>query len=99
MRQLTPAARETLAGVQQTLQQTEKTLQQAQKTLASADTNLIDDRAPLQRSAGDALAEMQRAAQSLRVLADYLQRHPESLLRGKPADPDTAAGANEQAPK
>jgi paraquat-inducible protein B len=30
--------------------------------------------------------ELQRAARALRVLADYLQRHPESLLRGKPGD-------------
>jgi hypothetical protein len=25
------------------------------------------------------------------VLADYLQRHPDALLRGKPADPDPAS--------
>jgi hypothetical protein len=30
---------------------------------------------------------MVRAAHSLRVLGDLLQRHPESLLRGTPADP------------
>ena len=27
--------------------------------------------------------EITRAARSLRVLADYLERHPESLIRGK----------------
>jgi hypothetical protein len=29
---------------------------------------------------------MSRAAQALRVLADSLERHPESLLRGKKED-------------
>jgi paraquat-inducible protein B len=40
----------------------------------------------MQRNLEGTLAEFQRAAQSLRVLSDYLQRHPEALLRGKPAD-------------
>ena len=80
IRQLTPEAQRTLAGVQETLTS-------AQQTLRSAETNLTDPQAPVQRSTGQALAEMQRAATALRVLADYLQRHPESLLRGKPADP------------
>ena len=42
----------------------------------------------LQRDASKALAEMQRAARALRVLGDYLQQHPETLLKGKPADAD-----------
>ena len=31
----------------------------------------------------DALQEITSAARSLRVLADYLEQHPESLIRGK----------------
>jgi hypothetical protein len=30
------------------------------------------------------LAELKDAARSIRVLADYLDRHPESLIGGKP---------------
>jgi paraquat-inducible protein B len=30
------------------------------------------------------LADMRDAARSLRVFTDYLDRHPEALLRGKP---------------
>jgi len=41
----------------------------------------------VQRNIEDTLAELQRTSRALRVLADYLQQHPESLLRGKPADP------------
>jgi paraquat-inducible protein B len=29
------------------------------------------------------LEEVRRAARSVRVLADYLDRHPEALIRGK----------------
>ena len=32
---------------------------------------------------GSTLQEVSRAARSLRVLADYLERHPEALIRGK----------------
>ena len=32
------------------------------------------------------LTEFKDAARSIRVLADYLERHPESLLRGKPQE-------------
>ncbi len=79
IRQLTPTAQKALADVQQTLVS-------AQQALRNADASLVDPQAPLQRSAQQTLAEVQRAAQALRVLADYLQRHPESLVRGKPAD-------------
>lgn len=82
IRQLTPEAQKTLAELQQTLQA-------AQKALAGVQSSLGDGDSPLLRQGGQTLAELQRAAQALRGLADYLQRHPESLLRGKPADPAT----------
>ena len=60
-------------------------LEQAQTSLKSLDRSLAED-SPLQRGAGHTLDEVARAAQSLRALADYLNRHPESLLRGKRGD-------------
>jgi paraquat-inducible protein B len=81
IRQLTPEAQRALAEVQ-------KTLTSTQVTLANLDRNVTHGDAPLQRNFTQVLAEMQRAAQALRVLSDYLQMHPESLLRGKPADAD-----------
>jgi paraquat-inducible protein B len=77
--QLRPEAQASLAEVR-------RTLQSVQETLARADRHLLDPSAPIQRNAEQTLLDLQRAAQSLRVLADYLQRHPESLLRGKPGD-------------
>jgi paraquat-inducible protein B len=87
IKQLTPEAQAAIADMRQALVQANQTLTSAQATLRSAENNLTDPQAPLQRNANQALAELQRAAQALRVLADYLQRHPESLLRGKPDAP------------
>ncbi len=68
------------------LQEVQKSLKSLQGTLDGLDRNLVQPDAPLQRDASQALAEMQRAARALRVLGDYLQQHPETLLKGKPAD-------------
>lgn len=77
--QLTPEAQKALVEVQ-------KTLGRAQSSLDALDRNVTDSNAPVQRNLDETLQELQRAARSLRVLADYLQQHPESILRGKPAD-------------
>jgi len=71
---------------QKALSEVTRTLNRAQASLESLDRNVTDPNAPVQRSLDDALQELQRTSRSLRVLSDYLQRHPESLLRGKPAD-------------
>ena len=59
------------------------TLDGAKTTLENADRNLMSPEAPLQREARDALHELGRAAEAIRALADQLERHPESLIRGK----------------
>ncbi|HMN77298.1 MAG TPA: MlaD family protein [Burkholderiaceae bacterium] len=85
---LTPEAQRALVDVQ-------KTLNSAQTTLANLDRNVAQSEAPMQQNMNQALVEMRRTAQALRVLADYLQRHPEALVRGKPADPDPASLSSE----
>ena len=77
---LQPEAQKALAEVQ-------RTLVAAQESLGRVDRNLLEPSAPIQRNAEQTLLDLQRAAQSLRTLTDYLERHPESLLRGKPDDP------------
>ena len=62
------------------------TLEQVRKTVASADTVLSSD-APLQQDLRETLREVSRAAQALRSLTDYLERHPESLILGKKGTP------------
>ncbi|BCL75874.1 paraquat-inducible protein [Jeongeupia sp. HS-3] len=62
-----------------------RTLSQAKATLATAQ-QVMADGSPLQQNMGNTLKEVSRAAESLRNLTDYLERHPESLLRGKPEE-------------
>lgn len=60
-------------------------MKDARKTINSAERTLAQD-SPLQQDVRQTLQELTRAAGSVRVLTDYLERHPESLLRGKPDD-------------
>jgi paraquat-inducible protein B len=57
-------------------------MQDVRKTLTGAQRTLAED-APLQQDLRRTLQELSRAAASLRVLTDYLERHPEAILRGK----------------
>ena len=57
-------------------------LSQAQATLASTEALLGND-SQLRYDAIDLMRELTSAARSIRLFADYLERHPEALLRGK----------------
>ena len=59
------------------------TIASADGVLRNTDATLVGKNAPAQQDLRDALQEIARAARSLRVLTDYLERHPESLIRGK----------------
>ena len=61
------------------------TLVAAQEALASANSTLQPN-SPLAQSTVDTMRELSRTAASFRALADYLERHPEALLRGKTED-------------
>jgi paraquat-inducible protein B len=65
----------TLEGLQLTVTQTQKTLLALEKTLSTD--------SPLQQQLQGTLEELSGAARSLRLLADYLERNPEAILRGK----------------
>ncbi|WP_285961822.1 intermembrane transport protein PqiB [Pseudomonas tohonis] len=66
----------TLPGVQTTLEDVSKTLQSASSTLA--------EDSPQREQLTQTLDELERMSRSLRELSDYLGRHPESLIRGRP---------------
>ncbi|MEW6265393.1 MAG: MlaD family protein [Thermodesulfobacteriota bacterium] len=89
--------RDTLRALNRTLKRTERlmanldtkltpqadaALKQAQSTLTSAQRVLASD-SPLQHDLRKTLGELTEAARSLAALVEYLDRHPESLLRGK----------------
>ena len=58
------------------------TLKQAEKTLADVGTVVNPDSA-LYRQLNRAMKELADAAHSIRVLTDYLERHPDALIYGK----------------
>ncbi|MDR6475561.1 paraquat-inducible protein B [Burkholderia sp. OAS925] len=65
--------------------QARDTLAAAKQTFGSAEATLRQD-SPVQADMHQALQELTRTLQSLNALADYLERHPESLVRGKSED-------------
>jgi paraquat-inducible protein B len=73
-------------GLKSTIEGLRGTIANVDRTLNNTDATLVGKDAPAQQELRDALQEIARAARSLRVLADYLERHPESLIRGKASD-------------
>ncbi|MCF5299989.1 mammalian cell entry protein, partial [Pseudomonas syringae] len=61
------------------------TLQKAEKALGTANDSFAED-SPARQQLGQAMDEVQRTARSVRVLTDFLSRHPESLIRGRTGD-------------
>jgi paraquat-inducible protein B len=64
--------------------QVQATLAEAQAAMKNA-KELLGQDAPLENDLGSTLLQVSRAAKSISALVDYLERHPESLIRGKPA--------------
>lgn len=60
----------------------ESALQDARRALQSID-DLIGRDSATRAELDSALSETAKAARSLRVLADYLEQHPEALIKGK----------------
>jgi len=76
-------ARTTVNEVNDTVTELRGMIASAQRLLVGAEATLIGPNAPAQQEWRDVLQEVARAARAFRVLSDYLERHPESLLRGK----------------
>jgi len=77
---------EPLAGnIDESTKELQETLAQARLTLDTLEKSVRGDSA-LVRDARSALRSLTEALDALRALADYLQRHPEALLRGKKED-------------
>ncbi|MEQ4748119.1 intermembrane transport protein PqiB [Enterobacter cloacae] len=69
----------TLPVANRLMQQTQQTTQNAQEILA--------EDSPLMMNLIQSLQEATRTLRAVRSLTDQLDRHPESLLRGRPSDP------------
>ena len=55
----------------------------ADRVLKNTDETFVGTNAPGQQELRNALQEIARTARSLRILTDFLERHPEALIRGK----------------
>jgi paraquat-inducible protein B len=73
---------EITSGMEKTLIAAELALRKAESTLGGIEGSIGDD-SPLRLELFNTLKELSTAARSLRVFADYLERHPEALIRGK----------------
>jgi len=69
-----------------TLEDARKAITAADRALSDADRNLLANDSPAPQDLRDTLQEVARAARAVRVFVDYLERHPEILIRGKPEE-------------
>jgi paraquat-inducible protein B len=74
-----------LEGLGPLIEGARKTADAAAATLQSTG-DMVGANSQLRRDMTDLLRELKDAARSLRTLADYLERHPDALIRGKPGD-------------
>ena len=82
MQKLDNATGSLLEDVQKTLVNTNTTLEQFQLN-ANKVGEVFNKDAQLQQNLNITLNELKRSAKSIRLLADYLQRHPEAIIQGK----------------
>ncbi len=75
-------ANSTLSRVEGTARSLHSTLEQVNRTLATVDRN-VERSGDLQYAANKALDDLDEVLKSLQSLVETLQRHPESLVRGK----------------
>ena len=71
-----------MAALLNALESADLTLDQATATLASAE-GMVGEGSQVRFGLDNTLTEISGAARSIRIFADYLERHPEALLRGK----------------
>jgi len=74
---------ETLPEAKKTLEDLRRAVAAAERVLNNTDTTILGPDAPAQQELREAMQEFTRAARAIRELADYLERNPETLLRGK----------------
>lgn len=86
LQEISESMRKAIGDLDLTLVSARGTLVSAQGTLDNT-SNLTEPNSAQVQQLGNTLQEVSRAARSVRVLADYLERHPEALLEGKKGGP------------
>ena len=75
-------SQETLVDLSSALQQFEVTMSQLETTLGTVQTQ-VDPKSPLSIELTTMLREIQAAASQIRTFTQYLETHPESIIRGR----------------
>ena len=76
------SARGALGSAQNAMVSAQGAMVSARGTIDNAN-RFVEPNSVQSQELDSALQEVSRAARSIRVLADYLERHPEALVRGK----------------
>ena len=74
---------ETLPKINQSFEKFEKLVADTNALMVSARKNYMDSNAEINKKMLKLIDEMTRTTRSIKNLTDYLERHPESLLKGK----------------
>ncbi len=75
-----------LPALEADVEQLRRAIGAVERAMDGANATLLGPDAAVVQELRDALHEFTRAARSVRVLADELERQPSSLIRGKPAE-------------
>jgi paraquat-inducible protein B len=81
---ITNADDKLVPGLKTDIEDLHRTLIAVEQATNNANTSYLESNAAAQEELRDALKEFTRAARSLRVLMDELERQPSSVIRGKP---------------
>jgi paraquat-inducible protein B len=69
-----------------TLEEARRAIASADRAISNADSTFLGKDSAASQDLRDTLQELTRAARAVRNFVDYLERHPEVLLRGKPEE-------------
>ena len=78
-----------IAKIKKAAETASDALAQADSTLKSIE-DLADEGTQLRQEVSDTLKDVSAAARSVRVLADFIEQHPDAVLRGR----ETGTGGN-----
>ena len=73
----------TLPKINASVESTDKLIRDTDRTMNEARRNYIDSNAQINKKLIKLLEEMTQTSRSIKNLTDYLERHPESLIKGK----------------
>ncbi len=73
----------TIPKLDATIQSTDEMMKGAGASIQALQKNYLDSNAEINRKIIRLLEEMTRTSRSVKSLTDYLERHPESLIKGK----------------